>query len=433
MSQKPLLFLEDWSDVVRSIADDLDASAKAHRALQRRRGIQSGATLLRLILTYALVLSLRLTAVWGVGLELWDISRQAIEKRVLKSTAWLRYLVAVMLRHIVERPPAPFGAIERVVIRDASVIARPGSCGVEWRVHLTWQPFVLQPVALSLSDASCGESLSQAELQAGDLLLGDRCYGTWRKVEVVLEALAYLIVRTTWSNLPLCTEDGQPFDMCAWLRRLPQEQTIAEVAVYAADDPQRRPLRLIAGRLPAAAAEKARQKVEQQAKRKNRSVHPNSVLAAGFCLLLTNLPAADWAAWTILDWYRLRWQVEWCFRRWKSLCGLDRLPAYPSAIAEAVLLAKLLLILLMQQRVGALPWPEWWSDPSQPAPLVSTIVQAGYAQLCEIIRPTSFVNRLLAEPTRWMRHLRDGRRKRLPQVMKVIQQFRNPHACRSPA
>ena len=49
MSQKPLLFLEDWSDVVRSIADDLDASAKAHRALQRRRGIQSGATLLRLI------------------------------------------------------------------------------------------------------------------------------------------------------------------------------------------------------------------------------------------------------------------------------------------------------------------------------------------------------------------------------------------------
>ncbi len=71
MSQKPLLFLEDWSDVVRSIADDLDASAKAHRAL-RRRGIQSGATLLRLILIYALVLSLRLTAVWRVGLELGD-------------------------------------------------------------------------------------------------------------------------------------------------------------------------------------------------------------------------------------------------------------------------------------------------------------------------------------------------------------------------
>lgn len=57
----------------------------------------------------------------------------------------------------------------------------------------------------------------------------------------------------------------------------------------------------------------------------------------------------------VLALYRIRWQVEWCFRHWKSLCHLDRLPAYPAGIVEPVLLAQLILILLMQQCLGHLP------------------------------------------------------------------------------
>ena len=91
------------------IPDDLDRSAKEHQALRRRRGIKSGADLLRLILLYAIVLSLRLAAIWGVGLQLCDISRQAIEKRVLNSTAWLRHLVAVLLDAIVPAPTRLLG------------------------------------------------------------------------------------------------------------------------------------------------------------------------------------------------------------------------------------------------------------------------------------------------------------------------------------
>jgi hypothetical protein len=385
---------------------------------------------LRLILLYAIVLSLRQAAIWGVALQLCDISRQAIEKRVLNSTAWLRHLVAVQLDTVVPAPTHLLGVIKRLVLRDGSTISRPGSPGTEFRLHLSWQPFALQPVELTLTDAHTGEGLADAGIQAGDLVLADRAYGIWRDIRVVLDALAYLVIRLTWSNLPLCTLDGQSFDLPTWLRSIPESQQMAEVMVYAADDPNQRPLRLVTGRVPPEKAKQARDAVYRRAHKKKRSPHPNTLLAAGFCVLLTNLPAHPWPAWTILTWYRVRWQVEWCFRRWKSLCRLDQLPAYPAPIAEPVLLAKIIIVLLMQQRLGALPWMDWWTNPNEPVPVVSTVVQLAYARVCDLIRPTGVIDRLLQNPVPLLRHLRSSRRKRPLQLIDARQQlcslFANP-------
>jgi len=421
MSKVTRTLAQDWDELLDSLPDDLEASAKEHGALLRRRGIKAATDLLRLILIYATGLSLRATALWAVGLKICDISRQAIEKRVLRSTPWLRYLLAVLLNSLVEIPAAGQGLIRRVVFRDASVISRPGSRGTEWRIHLTWCPFRLQPAQVTMTDAHTGEGLDDAGLEAGDLLVADRAHGIWRTIQVALQALALFIIRLTWSNLPLCTPDGQPFDLIAWLRDLPEDQAYAEVTVTATDDPQQRPLRLVAGRLPPDKAEEAREKVRRQARKEKRPVNPKTLLAAGFCILLTNLPLAYWPASLVLAFYRVRWQIEWCFRRWKSLCHLDELPAYPAKIAEPVLLAKLIIILLMQRHLGTLPWREWWSE-AQP-PVVSSVVQMTYTHLCGIIRPHDVIVQLLQDPTPFMRHLRSSRRKRPLQLADAVHRF----------
>ena len=423
MNKATKVLTKDWQELVEAIPDDLDKSAKEYGALLRRRGVKSGADLLRLNLMYATLNSLRLTAVWGVGLQLCDISRQAIEKRVLNSTDWLRYLVTVLLQEMVPAPAPASDEIKRLVLHDGSVISRPGSSGTEWRLHLGWQPFVLQPGGLAITDAHTSEGLDQAGVQAGDLILSDRAYGIWRNIRLVLEAKAYMVTRLTWSNLPLCTPDGQPFDLPTWLRRIPETQQMTEVTVCAANDPERRPLRLVAGRLPPEKAKEARDAAYRRARKKKRSPHPNTLLAAGFCILLTNLAAHTWPTHSILAWYRVRWQVEWCFRRWKSLCHLDQLPSYPAQIAEPVLLAKIIIILLMQKRLGTLPWADWWADPHQPAPVVSTVVELAYARICDLIRPTDAIDRLLQNPVSVLRHLRSSRRKRPLQLTHALQQL----------
>lgn len=420
----------DWQELVKVIPDDLDRSAKEHQALRRRRGIKSGAALLRLILLYAIVLSLRQAAIWAAGLQLCDISRQAIEKRVLNSTAWLRYLVTVLLQTVVPAPTRQSDTVQRIVLRDGSTLSRRRSPGTEFRVHLSWQPFVLQPVELAITDAHTGEGLADAGIHYGDLVLADRAYGIWREIGVVFDARAYLIIRLTWSNLPLCTLDGEPFDLPTWLRSIPTSRQMTEGIVYVADDPLRRPLRLVAGRVPPEKAQETREAAYRRAHKKKRPPHPNTLLAAGFCILLTNLPADAWPTWTILAWYRVRWQIEWCFRRWKSLCHLDHLPIYPAPIAEPVLLAKIIIILLVQQRLGTLPWTEWWANPSEPVPVVSTVVQLAYARVCNLIRPTCVVDQLLQNPEPLLRHLRSSRRKRPLQLTAALQQlhhlFANP-------
>jgi hypothetical protein len=315
------------------------------------------------------------------------------------------------------------GSVRRIILRDASVIARPGSPGTEWRLHLSWSPFELQPAQVTVTEAQTGEGLAEAGLQAHDLVVADRAHGIWATISVVLEAMAYFIIRLTWSNLPLQSPTGGPFDLMVWLQSLPEQQAWAEVSVIASDDPQRRPLRLVAGRLPPDKAAQAQAKVKQQARQNKREANPKTLLAATFCLLLTNLPASTWSTVLVLAFYRLRWQIEWCFRRWKSLCQLDVLPAYPAPIAAPVLLAKLIIILLMQQRLGHLPWREWWADKHEPAPVVSPIVQMTYHRICEIIRPVAIIDQLLADPKPFLRHLRSSRRTRPLQLADATRRF----------
>ncbi len=416
------ILTKDWEELVKSIPDDLEVSAKEYSAMRRTRKIKSAADLLRIILIYATVLSLLTTAIWAVGLGVCDISRQAIEKRVLKSTNWLRYLLSVLLKTVVETPGKIGGPVRRIILRDASVISRPGSPGTEWRLHLSWSPFNLQPAQVTVTDEKTGEGLEDAGLQAGDLVVADRAHGIWGTISVVLEALAYFIIRLTWSNLPLQTPDGKPFDLIAWLQSLSEKQEWAEVTVIARDDPKQRPLRLIAGRLPPDKAEQARDNVRRQARKNKREPKSETLLAAGFCILLTNLPAATWPVFQILAFYRIRWQIEWCFRRWKSLCRLNVLPVYPTKIAEPVLLAKLIIILLMQQRLGYLPWRDWWAD-EKPAPVISPIVQMTYLRICEIIRPVAIIDQLLTNPKPFLRHLRSSRRKRPLQLADATRRF----------
>lgn len=66
--------------------------------------------------------------------------------------------------------------------------------------------------------------------------------------------------------------------------------------------------------------------------------------AADVVLVLTSLPATTDDAADILALYRLRWQIEWAFKRLKSLLYLDAwrafdpdiAPTYPGHVASVM-------------------------------------------------------------------------------------------------
>lgn len=70
----------------------------------------------------------------------------------------------------------------------------------------------------------------------------------------------------------------------------------------------------------------------------------------------TSLPTLI-SAEKVLEFYRLRWQVELIFKRYKSLLGLGNIPTKTKESSEVWLNGKMFLALLIEKYLGDIDFP----------------------------------------------------------------------------
>ena|ERR1700674_3036281 len=93
---------------------------------------------------------------------------------------------------------------------------------------------------------------------------------------------------------------------------------------------------------------------------------------AGYILTFTTLAETELSAWQVLEWYRLRWQIELVFKRFKQIAQLGHLPKNDPQSARAWLYGKMLVALLVEKLIAharsVSPWgyPLRGQPPSQP-------------------------------------------------------------------
>jgi hypothetical protein len=233
-----------------------------------------------------------------------------------------------------------------VLAVDGSSFCAPGSDGTDARVHLQLRLSNLEIVGVTIEDRSVGESYKRFEWKPGQLAMGDRCYANPPGIASVVDQGADVLCRVNRSALPMRTRKLQPIDLMTWLRALKGYASREELVVIQTREPKREIKgRLIAVRLPAAEAEKARARVRRELGGKTSAL---DLEAAQYVVLFTTVPVTRLSAEMCLALYRLRWQVELAFKRWKSLCHFDRLPKYRDDTILTWLYAKLLLALVMQ-------------------------------------------------------------------------------------
>jgi hypothetical protein len=166
-------------------------------------------------------------------------------------------------------------------------------------------------------------------------------------IRAVVSDGADVLVRVARGSLPLLDNDSHPIELMSWLRGLVghrvHEQQVSLVG-KATDD--KIVGRLIAMRLPLEQAEKARARLKRELGNK---VKPQDREAAAYVVLFTTACSSKLTASHCIELYRVRWQIELLFKRWKSLCGLERLPNYLDETVLAWLHAKVLLALLMER------------------------------------------------------------------------------------
>jgi hypothetical protein len=365
---------EDWSLLETFFPERWHELARETHALKGLRKDKGESECLRtLLLHLACGYSLRETAARAREAKLADLSDVAVLKRLRKSKDWLQAMCVQLFARQARALPTGAPALRLI---DATLVKELGPTGSTWRIHysLRWPGLTCDFFQLTPTQGEgTGESLTHFPVQPGEHLLADRGYSNYASAQHVTRQGAWLTVRLNPQSVRLLDKKGEPFSLRQHLGKVKKTNQIASWPVQLGGGAGQPPVlgRLCVLRKSQAAMAKAKARAESDAARKGRTLQPETLLYAEYVLVFTTTPPS-WTARQILETYRLRWQIELVFQRFKQLAQLGHLPKEDEESAKAWLYGKLFVALLTERLIEAAesfsPWgydvaPEPQSQP----------------------------------------------------------------------
>ena len=296
--------------------------------------------------------SLRETAVIARESGIADVSDVAILKRLRKAEHWFLELCQKLLAETgVRTPECAKGFQVRMV--DASIIKEPGKTGSQWRLHFCVTAPDLKCDYFKISPSTGrgnSESFLKFPIMKNDYIMGDRGYSTSKGVSYVHSKNAYVLVRVNTSSLPLYKEDRTRFDLLGAVKKLKLPLETREWEVYI----QGSQGHMIGGRLCVLRKSdekiaEAQNKSRRKAKKHGAKLRPETLEFAKYVIVFSTFPEDKFGTNDVLEWYRLRWQIELIFKRLKSILHMGHLPKSDPASSRAWLYGKLFLALLAEK------------------------------------------------------------------------------------
>lgn len=230
-----------------------------------------------------------------------------------------------------------------LVVLDGSVVVSPGPSSEGGRLHVALRLADLSVVAAQVTTTEEGETLRRFSWSKGQLVIADRGYANPPGVAHVVSEGADIVVRINRGALPLFDEAGERIQLLSWARSL-RGHAAHHRMVTVRNGGEEITGRLIAKRLPADKVAEAQRRVRREV-----GPDPEALELAEWLLVFTTVPLQRLTDAQVIDAYRLRWQVELLFKRWKSLCHLDKLPNYRHDTLISWLTGKLLLLLCAER------------------------------------------------------------------------------------
>ena len=321
------------------------------KGLRKNKSVED---LLRTLLIHlACGYSLRETAVRARQAKLADMSDVALMKRLRKSKNWLAALCLLMFqdRGICLQEDDSFD----IRLFDATNIKEPGKTGSLWRIHysvrvpsLRCDFFKVTPV----EGRGTGESLKQYSIQSGDYIIADRGYSTAGGIEHVAQCKGHILVRMSPHNLEVMDSSGEPM---RWKERLGEITDSGHVRSWPVYIPgahgKHIPGRICAIRKTEEAIRQSHKSLHRRASKNGQQLRPETLLHAKYVIVFTTFPESRFSATEVMRWYRLRWQIELVFKRFKQIAQLGHLPKHDDESAQAWLYGKLFIALLAEKLI----------------------------------------------------------------------------------
>jgi hypothetical protein len=238
----------------------------------------------------------------------------------------------------------------KVRIVDGTIIKEPGKTGSQWRILYSMRLPELRCDYFDLTattGAGTGESFARLPVAQHDLILGDAGYCSVPGIQWVVSQGGNVLVRVNPQSLPLQGRGGRNFNLLSRLQGLRSAGAIGEWKVMLAGTAIEG--RVCALRKSEEAIRQAHRRIQRRASKRQTKTKPETWEYAKYVAVFTTDLAT--LTETLLEWYRVRWQIELTFKRFKSLAQLGHLPKYDAQSSRAWLYGKLFVALLTQKLI----------------------------------------------------------------------------------
>ena len=210
-----------------------------------------------------------------------------------------------------------------------------------------------------ISPESTGETLENFSLQPNDLIIADRAYATITWIEHCKNAGADFIMRLRNKAFNLYEENGSQFQLTEDILKSVGTECHDFIVYYKSKDKELKPIRLCAVRKTEEEIAAEQKKLDRKESRKQLKISEDTRLSHNYFFVVTSL-GTEFSSEEIMRIYRLRWQVEMVFKRFKSILKMGSMPTKTAASCETWLNCKMLLALLIEKMLSSVdffPYP----------------------------------------------------------------------------
>jgi hypothetical protein len=307
-----------------------------------------------------------------------SMTAQGLEQRFTERSAQflklvLEHALTIQLQGVAEQPVPLFKRFKGVHIRDSSIIGLPQELKGLWRgsgnqngetaamkLQVCWEQSRGALDGIAWQEGYCQDRTSpyqRMELEAGALHMADLGYYSLEKLAEDHQKGVFWITRLKFKTL-LWNEQGLAMDLLDFLNHSTQKQFDIPVRV---GGKQQVICRLLARRVPQEVADRRRQRIQDQYRKKGRQASPKLLQLAEWTLVLTNVPSELLSLPEALVLLKVRWQIELLFKLWKSCLSMDEWNSHNPWRILTEIYAKLLSAILFHWTILA----EFWKYPDR--------------------------------------------------------------------
>ena len=202
-------------------------------------------------------------------------------------------------------------------------------------------------------------------------IIADRAYGTITSIEHCLKSGGEFIIRLKNKSFNLYNKQGEKILLSDWLETIGEK--VSEITIYIKDSEKNFiPLRLCAVKKTKEEIIIEEKRLKRLESKKQTTYSEDTKFTHQYMFVITSLPLSV-SAEKVLEFYRLRWQVELVFKRYKSLLGLGNIPTKTKESSEVWLNGKMFLALLVEKYLGDIDFSPSWN--------IRTITEIGRAHV----------------------------------------------------